>query len=91
MFDKKFEDFVKEVGLNVVGEIVLSCPTGMDTYSKSSGGYFKRSKQLYYSSDEISMKYLECIYSAYIGDNVGDSFKDKLYRKRAIEFLEKIK
>ena len=91
MFDKNFEDFVKEAGLNSVGKIVADCPDNSDTYSKSRGVYFKRGKQLYYSSDEINVKYLECVYLAYIGESIGDSFKDRLYRERAIEFLEKIK
>ena len=87
-FGKNFEDFVKDVGLEKVSEIVLNCPEGFDTYLKSSKSYIKRSKQLYYNSDEINVDKLAYVSLVSKGVSCGESFKDKLYEKRAKELLE---
>ena len=89
-FDRNFEDFVREVGLEKVSEIVLNCPEGFDTYLKSSKRYIKRSKQLYYSSDEVNVDKLAYVSLVSKGISCGESFKDKLYEKRARELLEKL-
>lgn len=90
MFDKNLEDFVQDVGLVRIQEIVLNAPEGFDTYLKSNGKYFKRGKQLYYSSDEIKIDDLGYITLVLQGVSCGSSFKDKLYEKRAKELLEKV-
>ena len=90
MFDKNLEDFVKSVGLSKVSEIVLNCPEGFDKYLKSSGTYTKRNKQLCYNSDEINVDDLGYISLVSKGVSCGNSFKDRLYEKRAKELLEKL-
>lgn len=90
MFDSKLENFVKEIGIKKLQHIVLNCPEGFDTYLKSSGQYIKRSKQLYYSSDEVKVDDLGYISLVTQGVSCGSSFKDKLYEKRAKELLENI-
>jgi len=90
MLDENFKNFVKEIGLNSVTPIVLNCPEGMDTYSKSEKKYSKRGKQLYYSSDEIDIDHLGYISLVLQGVSCGTSFKDKLYEKRAKELIEEI-
>ena len=91
MFDKNLENFVKTVGLTKVSDIVLNCPEGCDTYSKSKENYFKRSNKAYYSSDEINVDDLGYISLVSKGVSCGVSFKDKLYEKRAKELLDNIK
>ncbi len=90
MFDNKLEDFVKEIGIKKLQQIVLNCPEGCDTYLKSNGRYIKRSKQLYYSSDEVKVADLGYISSVIQGVSCGTSFKDKLYEKRAKDLLNNI-
>ena len=89
-FDKNFEDFVRDVGLEKVSEIVLNCPEGFDTYLKASKRYIKRSKKAYYSSDEVNVDELAYVSLVSKGVSCGESFKDKLYEKRARELLERI-
>lgn len=69
---------------------MLNCPEGFDTYLISSGEYIKRGKQLYYSSDEIKVANLAYVNLVGNGTSCGDSFKDKLYEKRAKDLLEKL-
>ena len=90
MFDSKLEDFVKEIGIKQVQQIVLNCPEDCDTYLKSNGQYIKRSKQLYYSSDEVKVDDLGYISLVTQGVSCGTSFKDKLYEKRAKDLLNNI-
>ena len=90
MFDSKLEDFVKEIGIKKLKRIVFDCPEGCDTYLKSSGQYTKRSKQLYYSSDEVKVDDLGYISLVTQGVSCGTSFKDKLYEKRAKDLLNNI-
>ena len=90
MFDSKLEDFVKEIGIKKLKRIVLDCPEGYDTYLKSSGQYIKRSKQLYYSPDEVKVDDLGYISLVTQGVSCGTSFKDKLYEKRAKDLLNNI-
>ena len=90
MFDSKLEDFVKEIGIKKLQQIVLNCPEGCDTYLKSNGQYIKRSKQLYYSSDEVKVDDLGYISLVTQGVPCGTSFKDKLYEKRAKDLLNNI-
>ena len=90
MFDSKLEDFVKEIGIKKLKRIVLDCPEGYDTYLKSSGQYIKRSKQLYYSSDEVKVDDLGYISLVTQGVSCGTSFKYKLYEKRAKDLLNNI-
>ena len=90
MLDSKLEDFVKEIGIEKLKRIVLDCPEGYDTYLKSSGQYIKRSKQLYYSSDEVKVDDLGYISLVTQGVSCGNSFKDRLYEKRAKDLLNNI-
>ena len=90
MFDSKLEDFVKEIGIKKLKRIVLDCPEGYDTYLKSSGKYIKRSNKAYYSSDEVNVDDLGYISLVTQGVSCGNSFKDRLYEKRAKDLLNNI-
>lgn len=90
MFDSKLENFVKEIGIEKLRNIVLNCPEGCDTYLKSNNSYMKRSNKAYYSSDEVIVDDLGYISLVMYGVSCGTSFKDKLYEKRAKELIENI-
>ncbi len=90
MFDSKLENFVKEIGIKQLKQIVLNCPEGYDTYLKSSGKYIKRSNKAYYSSDEVNVDDLGYISLVTQGVSCGNSFKDRLYEKRAKDLLSNI-
>lgn len=90
MFDSKLENFVKEIGIKQLKQIVLNCPEGYDMYLKSSGKYIKRSNKAYYSSDEVNVDDLGYISLVTQGVSCGNSFKDRLYEKRAKDLLSNI-
>lgn len=90
MFDSVLEDFVKEVGLTFVGNLVAECPEDCDKYNRATKTFFKRGKQAYYCADYMDIESLKYIWLVYNELPTGDKFKDKLYAKRAKEFLEKI-